>query len=280
MKSDLAPPAKSRASSARLAAVALLLTLSAAAPALAAMQAIGGDERLFLGFVEDAAIVRKGWLEAAAHYDDWGDGRDLAIDITTAFRLGRDVEVGLLAGVLDRARDAGSELDGVVLATDLRASGLQDPRLYGKLRFLRGPFEMAAGAGVSLPVADEDRGLGPGVARYAAFLGLRRSFATAAIVGSLGMTTQDDDAESGRAAGRRAGLVGAGVLVPMRGDWIFVGEFRYVGSHYEGGDDDARLLAGLDWRPTDRMNIRGAVAAGMTDGAPPFGAVFAGVFHF
>ncbi len=273
LKSDLRPPA-------RCAAWALLLILPATGPALGAMQAIGGDERLFLGFVEDAAIVRKGWLETAARYEDWDDGRDLAVDITTAFRLGRDVEVGVLVGVLDRSRDAGSELEGVVLPSDLHASGLQDARLYGKFRFLRGPLEMAAGAGVSLPVADEDRGLGPGVARYGAFLGLRRSFTQAAIVGSLGMTNQEDDAEPGRAEGRRAGLAGAGVLVPMRGDWMFVGELRYVGAHYEGGDDDARLLAGLDWRPTDRMIIRGAVAAGLRDGAPPFGAVFAGVFHF
>jgi len=257
-----------------------MVTLWVAGPACAAMQAIGGDERLFLGFVEDAAIVRKGWLEMAARYEEYDDGRDLAIDINTAFRLGRDVEVGVLGGALDRARDAGADLNGAALASDLRASGLQDPRLYGKFRFLRGPFEMAAGAGVSLPVTDENRGLGPGVARYEAFLGLRRSFATAAIVGSLGMTTQDDDPDSGGAAGRRAGLVGAGVLVPMRGDWMFVGELRYVGSHYQGGEDDARLLAGLDWRPTDRMIIRGAVAAGLRDGAPPFGAVFAGVFHF
>src|SRR5439155_945216 len=69
--------------------------------------AVTGDHRLLLHFVEDGALVSKGWIEAAGTYARVDGGSDIGADLRAAFRFGRNVEAGLTARALMRSRDAG-----------------------------------------------------------------------------------------------------------------------------------------------------------------------------
>lgn len=253
--------------------------LAACGPVLASME-VSGDHRLLGAFVEDGAIVKKGWLEAAARYSRFAGGRDVTGTITAAFRFGRDVEAGLVLGVLDRTRDAGSNLFGAPLTTPVDGTGFADAQIYAKYRVLRSPFEMAIGATTTIPMADEGRALGPGTAQSSAFVGLRKSFSAATLVWSLGVAGHDDSRAPGGAEGHETGQFGAGLLVPLSYEWIFLGEINYRGSAYGRDGNDLRALAGLDWRPADNVVLRGGLGAGLSDAAPDLSATLSAAFHF
>jgi hypothetical protein len=229
---------------------------------------LDGDHRLLRSFVEDGAIVRKGWLEMTLLYDDAAGGRDLASAVTAAFRFGRDVEGGAVVGFIDRRREAGETLFGAPLADRVDAAGLSDAVVYGKYRILRSPIDLALGAAVSFPLASENSGLGPGAYRYRAFLGLRKAFSRATLVWSLGAGSGGDARVSGGAEERTSLRAGAGLLVALSRFWTLLAEGDYRGARYAGEEPDGRVLVGLDWRPTKGMLFRGGVGGGLTDGAP------------
>ena len=261
-------------------ALALFACMLAWGDARAAAGTIGGDHRLVRRFVEDGAIVQKGWLEAAVGYDDGSRGRDLRSALTLAFRLGPDVEAGVVLGGLDRRRDPGDRLYGPPLAAAVDASGVGDAMLFGKVRVVRRPFDLALGASVEVPLADDEEGLGPGVAQYRAFVGLRTGSARATVIGWIGAGRRGDSEFAGRAAGLNTLLAGAGVLVPVSRLWTFVAEADYEGARFSGEQADGRALAGLDWRPTDNLVVRGEAGAGLTGGAPDRMGSISFVFHF
>lgn len=262
---------------ARVMAVALVLVLQGAD---AAALEISGDHRLLRRFIEDGAIVQKAWYEAAASYEDSERGHDLEGTIAAAFRVGRDLETGIVAGVLARRREAGERLFGAGLASSVDTAGLADGTLYAKYRILRSPIELAIGGAALLPLADSSHELGPGALGFQGFLGLRRSFAGATLVGSLGATDRSDSRAEGGARGRSAGRVGTGILVPLSYVWTFVGEVTYDGPRYEGDRADSRVLAGLDWRPTANLVVRGGVGGGLSERAPGRSATISAAFHF
>ncbi len=239
-----------------------------------------GDYRLIERFVEDPGLVHKAWLGVTGWYGAPPGGRDLHATLVAAFRLAHDVEVGAQAGLIERRRNAGETLYGTPLAASIDSAGIADLLIYGKYRVLRGPFEMALGANAILPLADEESGLGPGNLRALGFAAFRKSFHLATLVGSLGATDRSSARGPGEARGRVAAVLGAGVLVPLSYDWTFLGEVTYNGARYEGDTSDARLLAGLDWRPTPNIVFRGALARGLTDGTPPQSATLSAVFCF
>jgi hypothetical protein len=241
---------------------------------------IGGDHRLLQHFVEDAGIVHKAWFEVAARYDGFGSGRDLTAAVDLAFRLGRDVEAGLQSGFIARKRDPGESLYGSVLASPIDTTGLFDPTVYGKYRILRSPFELAVGAAATIPMADEDSGRGPGNFRYEGFIAARRSYSRATLVWNAGWTDRSDAKGPVGARGRNALRAGAGVLVPLSYEWTFVGEIGYDPARYRGDGDESWALAGLDWRPTGNVVVRGGVRRGWSEVAPSFAAILSAAFHF
>ncbi len=241
---------------------------------------ITGDHRLIRRFVEDGAITQKAWFAAATDYDHHDGGHDVWVLATAAFRLGRDVETGIQGGLLDRKRETGETLFGADLAEPVDTTGLADATIYGKYRLLRSPVEMAIGAEATLPLAGASTGRGPGAFRYAAFVGLRRSFSGATLIGSVGATDSSDSKGAGGTRGRSAALLGAGLLLPLSYVWTLVGEVTYDGARYEGSGSDARALVGLDWRPTENIVIRGGVARGISEAAPDWSADLSAAFHF
>jgi hypothetical protein len=241
---------------------------------------ITGDHRLIGRFIEDGAIVEKGWLDATGRYERFGEGRDLTGALTAAFRYGRDVEAGLVIGVLDRSRDAGETLFGTPLATAVDGAGLSDAQIYGKYRILRSPVELAVGLITVVPLADESRGLGAGSFQYRAFFGLRRGFSGATVVWSLGVEEPGDSRAAGRSPGRIGGSVASGVLVPLSYAWTFLGEVNYEARRYSGDGNDLQVGAGIDWRPAQNLALRCSLAAGLSEASPDLTGTLSAAFHF
>ncbi|MFQ5877933.1 MAG: hypothetical protein ACE5JH_09645 [Acidobacteriota bacterium] len=269
------------AAAARRAGGVLLLALAVGASAArAAVVEISGDDRLIRGFVEDGDIVRAAWIGVSAAYAGADEGRDLLGEVTAAFRVGEDVEAGLVAGVLNRDRDAGAELFGSTLRSPVDGTGLSDVLLYGKYRLLRSPVQLAVGAATTVPIADEANGRGPGSPRYEIFAGLRKGFTAASVIWSLAVVRSDDAEPPGAAEGRTALRVGFGLLAPLSRIWLLVAEAQYESARYDGDRQRAEVEAGLAWKPTENTVIRGEVGAGLTDAADDFSAVLSAAFYF
>jgi hypothetical protein len=271
-------PAAVRSSSGARAALCVLLVVMAVGPGWA--EGITGDHRLIGNFIEDGGIVSKGWLEVSGSYADLDGGRDLTGAATVAFRYGRDAEAGVVVGMVNRSRDVGAVLFGTPLVEPVEGTGFSDPIGYAKYRFVRSPLEMAAGVSASLPIADENRRRGPGVAQYGAFLAWRANLPRATLVWSLGASDRGDARDAGRARGLVAPRAGLGVLVPLSFIWTFLAETQYERPRFEGEGRDARLLLGLDWRPTTNLLIRGEVGTALTEAAPRTLATLSAAFHF
>ncbi len=257
--------------------VALLIR---AAVGAAGATEITGDHRLIRSFIEDGAIVQIGWLELAASYTRQDEGRDLLTEAIASFRIGEEFEAGFTLGFLDRQRDAGDTLFGVPIPTAIDGAGLADPRVFGKYRLLRSPVEMSVGAIATLPLGDEERGRGAGSLRYEACLGLRTRLTRVTLIGSAALKRHDDSEGPGAAEGNTTARIGIGAIVPLTRIWVLIAEATHEGAPYGDEDDPAVLLLGLDWRPTENLAIRGAVAAGLTDPAPDLHALLSAAFNF
>ena len=245
-----------------------------------AVEGITGDHRLIRQFVDDAAIVRAGWLEASADYARVDGGRDYQGNLILAFRLGKEWETGVIASMLDRSRDAGARQFGETLTEPIGGTGLGDARVYAKYRLLRTPVEMSLGAMSSVPLGDEDKGRGSGSRDYGAFVGLRTGFRQASLVLTTGITAHGDAEGVIDAPGQTSLRAGVGLLVPLSIIWTFLAEAGYQQASYEGGDPDGRAMIGVDWRPTENTVFRGGLEAGLTAGAPDRSAVVSVSFHF
>jgi hypothetical protein len=68
--------------------------------------------------------------------------------------------------------------------------------------------------------------------------------------------------------GKTSFLMGAGLLYPVSDRVSLVAETTLESKRYEGGDEDFRVLGGLNFRPGNRGLLRAALALGATDGAP------------
>jgi len=261
---------------------AFLLLLCLIAPAVeAGIHPVSGNHRLFERFIEDGAIVPRGWIELKAAYADYRQGgRDLAAGTVVAFRFGHDVEAGLIGGVLDRRRSAGTSLYGVPLPQEIDSAGIADLALYGKYRALNGPFDLAVGGKVTAPLGDEQAGLGPGVFQYEVFTGLRKTWSRATLVGSAGVVGRDDSKAVGAAEGQTSLKLGLGTLVPLSLLWTMMAEVAYESARFEGEGSDANLFVGFDWRPTKFLAARGGAGAGLSDEAADFSAVLSVVVFF
>ena len=260
--------------------IVLVLCLSGAA-AEAAIHPISGNHRLIDRFVEDGAIVPRGWIELVAGYTDYQQGgRDLVAGTVVAFRFGRDVEAGLFGGMLDRRRSAGTPLFGAPLQEEIDGAGLADMALYGKYRALSGPCELSVGGRVTIPLGDEQAGRGPGVFQYEGFTGVRKSWPRVTLVGSAGVAGRDDSQAPGAAEGRTSLKLGVGTVIPLSLLWTMMAEVAYESARFAGEGGNAEFVIGFDWRPTNFLAARGGAGAGLTGEAADFTAVLSVVMFF
>jgi hypothetical protein len=260
--------------------VAAALGAGCVPDARAAAPPLSGDYRLMLGFVEDGAVIRKGWMEAYGFARASDSGRDLGLRLRAAFRFGRDTEAGVDLGALDRRRDAGAVLFGAAVPEDLSHAGFGDALLYGKYRLVRGVCDVAIGASVAVPLADADSGLTSGAVQAKGFVALRGSVGGTALVGHLGIVSAQDARYEEGAAGRRAGTVSFGAIWPLGRLWSLVAEADHSGALWEDDGLTTRGLVGLDWRPTENLVVRGGLGAGRQEKTDQVLGNVAMAFHF
>jgi hypothetical protein len=225
---------------------------------------VGGADRLFLSFVEDTALVDGQYWELQIDSASDNDAPDLAAArVIAAFRhweLPR-VEFGARAGYGEiRPRGAASE------------SGALDLELWGKFHLHGSPnskWELAAGALMTLPIGDEDSGLGRDAAQSELFFAASCSLAPVTLIGHVGVVTSENGEVAGLSLeGQVAASGGLGLIVPLSPDASLVFEADYDGARFEETDTEARLLSGFNWRLPWRGKLRAAIATGLADASP------------
>ncbi|MDH3626113.1 MAG: hypothetical protein OEV00_12415 [Acidobacteriota bacterium] len=251
---------------ARRLSIAILLIL---VPALALAQEdpkpkpTSGNDRMFLSFIEDAAVVDSQWWEGQLELVD-GDGFDATIvRLVAAFQPYEDIEVGGRVGFGDTDIAGIGTPDG---------SGATDLDLWFKyhLGSNRGNGEFAVGGTLVVPTGDDTAGLGFDAFAASAFGAGRWRLDRGIVSGHVGLQINGDGRIFGSPDidGEIALQAGIGLLFPVSDTLSVIGEFDYNGERFEGADSDSRVLGGVNWRVTNRGSIRGAVSLGLTDGAP------------
>jgi hypothetical protein len=100
----------------------------------------------------------------------------------------------------------------------------------------------------------------------------------AALVGHAGFATAGTSGYSG-APGGTAFRAGIGGLVPVARIWTLMLEAEYEGGLYREQGSGTLVLAGLDWRPTENIALRGGIGGGWGRAADVTG-VLSGAFRY
>ena len=221
-----------------------------------------GGDRLFLQFVRDAAIIPHQWWEGRVVFTN-ADRVDATVaDFVLALQPIKKVEVGGRIGFGTTNTSRGLP-DG---------SGATDLQVWGKWAGVMGESqktEFAFGGELGVPTGDDTAGLGTDSWNLGVFAAFRYPLNFAVITWNAGFRFNDDGAIVGvPLVGDASGFLGGGILWPISDQFTFVGEVDFESSRFEGGDDDLRILGGVNWRPFNTGVLRGAVSVGATDGAP------------
>ncbi len=221
-----------------------------------------GYDRLFLGFIQDATVIDRQWWEGQFEFSD-SDSIDLnVVRGIVALQPWQDVEVGARVGFGSSDTPSGFP-DG---------SGGTDLDLWGKYYLGgqgRSDAEFALGGIVTVPTGDDTAGLGTDAFSLAGFGAGRLRLDRVIVTGHAGLRFTEDGKIFGTdLEGETSVFGGAGVIVPFSDRVTVVGELTVEGDRFEGADTDFRALGGINWRSTNRGMIRGAVAVGLSDGAP------------
>ncbi len=218
-----------------------------------------GEDRLFLAFAEDAAVVPNQWWEGRLEYTNDDPVDATTINLVAAFQPIQLLEVGgrVGFGTTDAPHDTGG-------------TGATDADLWGKWHLgSRGETEFSAGALVTLPTGDDTAFLGHDAFDVEAFGAARFRMDRAIIAAHAGIRMNGDGHFGGGTIdGKTSVALGAGAILPLSDQVSLVGELNVESERWQGADSDFRVLVGANWRPFARGMLRGAVVVGLTDGAP------------
>ena len=236
----------------------------------------GTNDRLFLSFAQDAAIVPSQWWEGQVEYADGSD--DLPVDVLTgrvvvAFQPIRNLEVGGRVGFA--TSDADPSLP--------EGSGATDLDVYGKW-FWPGASsgtDFTAGALVTVPTGDDTAGLGFNSFSGQAFGGVRHRMDNAIIGGHIGVRSNGGgDFQGFSIDGKTSFALGVAVLFPLANDFTLLGEATVETERFDGTDSSAEILGGVNWKAFGRGQIRGAVSAGLSGPVPDFRVIVGYAYSF
>ena len=236
-------------------------------PAAAASKAPGGfSDRLFLAFFQDAALVPSQWWEGQLEYANGND--DIPVNVflvrgVVAFRPYKNLEVGGRVG-FGTTHGEGAGPDGTG-ATDLDA--------YGKWVFpdAADHTDFSAGVVFTVPTGDDTAGLGFNSFAAQAFGGVRYRTENIVIGGHVGVRMNQDGRFQGVPLDGKASFeMGFSALFLLAHEVSLVGEAQLETDRFENVDANTQLLFGVNWMAFPRGMFRGAVSAGLTNGAPDY----------
>lgn len=235
------------------------LALAQTAPGVA--RPTSSSDRLFLSFAEDATVVDRQWWEGQVEAADDDSADANVVRAVLAFQPWVDMEFGGRVGFGDTDVTNGSDGSG---ATDLDVWGKY--HLGGNEQ-----TEFAVGGVVTVPTGDETAGLGSDAFGVSAFGSIRYRLTRSIITGQAGLQFNGDGrrgSETEDRDGETSPMAGVGVILPFSDNVAGVAEARYEDGRLQGDDADTRVLGGVNWRPGGRGTLRGAIAFGLSDGAP------------
>ena len=244
----------------------------------------GIADRLFLAFSQDAAIVRSQWWEGQIEFADGSSG--IPVDVllvrgNVAFRPVRSLEVGGRVG-FGKSSAPGTAPDG---------TGATDLDIYGKWVFedAVSNTDFTVGLLFTVPTGDDTAGLGFNAFSTQLFGGVRYRLENVVLGGHVGFRYNGDGKFQGfDLPGKNSFELGVSALFPLANEVSFLGEAQYESARFEnpipgsslGSNAATQVLAGVNWTAFPRGTIRGAVAAGLTDGAPDFRVLVGYAYHF
>lgn len=258
----------------------LILAPAQAQPASAGR--VTSENRLFLRFVEDAALVPSYWLEGQARFQQntaalvpgargpAGEASLLTVGPVFAMNVVEDFEFGARIATAFRDPERGGS-----------DAGLTDLDLWGKISVVTDPVKVALGILVTAPTGDEDKALGTGETNVEFFGGIRKDFSSLTIAGNAGVRiNQDPDIDGLQLEGKNSLLAGAAVLFPAGRNLVLSVEYALETERIDGLKNDSRLFGGFEYRQHQSFLIRGGLGGGLSDGAPDFEATGSAVWLF
>jgi hypothetical protein len=220
-------------------------------------------------------MVPSQWWEAQVEY---ADGKDKDPNVllargVVAFRPIKNLEVGGRFGF--GTANGSPPAEGGTGATDLDA--------YGKWVFPNAApnTDFTAGLLVTIPTGDDTAGLGYNAFSSQAFGGVRHRMESVVLGGHIGIRFNGDGAFQGKdLTGKTSFEMGFSTLFPLANQVSIVGELQVETDRFEGVDASTQLLVGINWRAFGRGMLRGAIAGGLTDGAPNYRVLLSYAYTF
>jgi hypothetical protein len=224
-------------------------------------------DRLFLGFAKDASLANQQWWEGQLEVINHDSMDVVAANLVFAIRPIERFEFGGKVGFADS--DLPTPLN------DQEGSGATDLDLWGKyeLGSLEDGTDLVVGVTATVPTGDDSAGLGMDSFDIGAFVSSRKTMDRFDLVGHVGANFHGDGRILGvDLDGKVSAELGIGFIFPMSETLSLVAEGNIETDQYKNagtlGDTDTRILGGLDWKLADHGMFRGALALGLTDGAP------------
>lgn len=244
-------------------------------------------DRLFLAFAQDAAVVKSQWWEGQLDYLDGSKGVPtdaLIVRGVVAFRPIKTLEVGGSFGLGNTNASPGRP-DGTG-ATDLNA--------YGKWVFkdVAQNTDFAAGLVITIPTGDDTVGLGFNSFASQAFGSVRYKLENVVVLGGhVGLCLNSDGEYQGNDLdGKASYQLGFSALFPLANQVSVVTEAQIQTARFDnnnpspnnliGAEAATQILGGINWRAFGRGMLRGAIAFGLTEGAPDFSVYMSYAYTF
>jgi hypothetical protein len=243
-----------------------------------------GADRLFLQFERDAAIIPHQWWEGQIVFTGSENIDATVAQLVFALAPAKKVEVGGRVGF--GTTNTASDLPDGSGATDLEVWGK-----WAGTMGASGKTELAFGGILNVPTGDDTAGLGTDSWNVAVYGAFRHPLRFAVLTWNIGFRANDDGSVVGiPIKGKNSFFIGGGFLWPISDQFTFVGELVWETERFEpvtgqvrsleSFDDDARVLGGINWRPFNTGMFRGAIAAGLTDGAPDWQLYLTYAYNF
>jgi hypothetical protein len=223
-------------------------------------KAFGGEDRLFLSFVEDPALADGTYVQGAIDYASFGSADTYGLDLLVAaqFKSLPQVEIGGRGSFASVSRKGASD-----------ETGSRDLEMWGKLDFFRSGdsrADLTVGALLTLPTGDDDIGLGRDSWQSKLFVAGSYSFREVALVGSIGLRVTGNGSVLGIPLdGAVSGTAAIGVILPLWSTVSLTTELDYQGERFDGFGEEARIAFGVNWRVLHNAVVRGAVIGGLVD---------------
>jgi len=251
----------------RLSLCLILLAAVAITPLAAQSSRTPTTDRLFLGFARDATLANQQWWEGQLEITSYDALDTVVANLVFALRPIDRVEFGGKVGFGDS--------DLPTPFNNLEGTGATDLELWGKyaLGSLEDGSDLAVGVTLTVPTGDDSAGLGRDSFDIGAFFSSRKAMNGFDLVGHVGANFHGDGRILGvDLDGKVSAELGVGFIFPMSETISLVAEGQLETEQYKNagdiGDTDTRLLGGVDWKLGANGMFRGALALGITDGAP------------